>query len=130
MSAERVAMRAALAALEGRTTDAHMGYREALDRWRDLGLDWDEALTGLEMATVLDRGEPDVAAAIGRSREIFERLRARPFLERLAAIDECSRPVRPAAGRVHRGQRGTEPPHPTDGVRPPGHPPASRGTSR
>ena len=92
VSAERVAMRAGLAALEGRTTDAHMGYREALDRWRDLGLEWDEGLTGLEMAVVLDRTEPDVAAAIGRSREIFERLRARPYMERLAAIDDGTRP--------------------------------------
>jgi hypothetical protein len=42
------------------------------------------------MATVLDRSEPDVAAAIDRSIEIFERLRARPFLERLAASNGAS----------------------------------------
>ncbi len=83
ISVERVAMRAGLAALEGRTTDAHTGYRDALDGWRDLGLVWDEALTGLEMATVLERGRLDVAAAIERSRELLEPLRARPFLERL-----------------------------------------------
>jgi hypothetical protein len=94
MSAERVTMHAALAALEGRTTDAHMGYREALDRWRDLGLEWDEAMMGLEMATVLDQSEPDVAAAMSRSREIFVRVRARPFLERLAATQGAAlRPV-------------------------------------
>jgi len=84
ISVERVALRAGLAALEGRATDAHAGYRDALDSWRDLGLEWDEALTGLEMATVLDHRQPDVAAAIARSREIFQRLRARPFLERLS----------------------------------------------
>jgi len=87
ISTERIAMRAGLAALEGRTADAHAGYREALEQWRDLDLEWDEAMTGLEMATVLDRGQPDVAAAIDRSREILERLRARPFLERLARLD-------------------------------------------
>jgi len=87
ISVERVAMRAGLAALEGRTAEAHAGYQDVLDSWRELGLEWDEAMTGLEMATVLDRSEPDVAAAIDRSVEIFERLRARPFLERLTASD-------------------------------------------
>jgi tetratricopeptide (TPR) repeat protein len=83
ISAERVIMRAGLAALEGRMAEAHAGYRGALEQWRELGLDWDEAMTGLEMATLLDRDQPDVAAAIIRSRDVFERLRARPFLERL-----------------------------------------------
>jgi hypothetical protein len=87
ISLERVAMRAGLAALDGRTADAHSGYRDAVAGWRDLGLEWDEAMTGLEMAVVLDRGRPDVVAAIERSREILDRLRARPFLDRLAAID-------------------------------------------
>jgi hypothetical protein len=87
ISVERVAMRSGLAALEGRTTEAHAGYRDALERWRDLGLGWDEAMTGVEMATVLDRREPDVAEAIGRSIEILERLRARPFIDRLTATD-------------------------------------------
>ncbi len=39
ISVERVAMRAGLAALEGRTTDAHAGYQDVLDSWRELGLD-------------------------------------------------------------------------------------------
>jgi tetratricopeptide (TPR) repeat protein len=93
ISVERVAMRAGLAALDGHTAEAHAGYHDVLDKWRELGLAWDEGMTGLEMATVLDRSEPDVAAAIGRSIEIFERLRARPFLERLAASDGGSRAV-------------------------------------
>ncbi len=83
ISAERVILRAGFAALEGRLAEAHAGYRDAIESWRDLGLDWEEALAGLDMATVLDRDQPDVATAIIRSREIFERLRARPFLERL-----------------------------------------------
>jgi len=41
------------------------------------------------MATVLDRDQPDVVAAITRSREILERLGARPFLERLARADDA-----------------------------------------
>ncbi len=95
ISVERVAMRAGLAALEGRTTDAHAGYQDVLDSWRELGLEWDEAMTGLEMATVLDRSEPDVAAAIDRSVDIFERLRARPFLERLTPSDGAAGTIVP-----------------------------------
>ncbi|HEY4189409.1 MAG TPA: hypothetical protein VGM28_03230, partial [Candidatus Limnocylindrales bacterium] len=87
ISVERVAMRAGLAALDGHAADAHAGYRDVLDSWRELGLAWDEAMTGLEMATVLDRSEPDVAAAIDRSIEIFDRIRARPFLERLQRLE-------------------------------------------
>jgi class 3 adenylate cyclase/tetratricopeptide (TPR) repeat protein len=90
ISTERVAMRAGLAALEGRMTDALAGYRDALEQWRDLGLDWDEAMTGLEMATTLDPNQPEVAAAIQRSREILERLQARPFLERLAPTGDSA----------------------------------------
>ncbi len=87
ISVERVTLRAGLAALEGRTVEAHAGYRDALEAWRALGLDWDEALTGLDMATVLDLGQPDVAAAVARAREVFQRLRARPFLERLTTAE-------------------------------------------
>ncbi|MFL5675942.1 MAG: ATP-binding protein, partial [Chloroflexota bacterium] len=96
ISVERVTMRAALAALEGRTADALAGYREALDGWRELGLAWDEAMTGLEMASVLDRSDPEVDAAVRRSIEVFERLRARPFLERLVPADPAT--ARPAVG--------------------------------
>ena len=118
ISVERVAMRAGLAALEGRTTDAHAGYQDVLDSWRELGLEWDEAMTGLEMATVLNRSEPDVAAAIDRSVDIFERLRARPFLERLTPSDGAAGTIVPGAISSDRGQRDTEPPTRLTGVRP------------
>ncbi|MFL5707966.1 MAG: AAA family ATPase [Chloroflexota bacterium] len=87
ISIERMAMRSGLAALEGRTPDAHSGYRDVLEGWRDLGLDWDEAMTGLDMAVLLASGEPDVIAAVARAREILERLRAQPFLDRLAEMN-------------------------------------------
>ncbi|MEP7378045.1 MAG: hypothetical protein ABI725_00625, partial [Chloroflexota bacterium] len=45
----------------------------------------DEALTGVDMALLLDPSEPEVAAAIGASREILERLGAKPYLDRLEA---------------------------------------------
>lgn len=78
-------IRAGLAALDDRLDDALPRYRDALRAWRDLGLAWDEALTGIDMATLLDPGDPDVRAAAGRSREILVRLEAAPFIERLDA---------------------------------------------
>ena len=60
-------------------------YREALRGWRATHAVWDEALTGLDMALLLDPADPEVAAVIESTREILERLGAKPYLERLNA---------------------------------------------
>ena len=78
-------IRAGIAALDGRTAEALPVYREALRAWRDLGLAWDEALCELDMATLLDRSDPEVGAAAESAREIFVRLGATPFIARLDA---------------------------------------------
>jgi len=65
-------------------------YGEALQGWRDLGLAWDEALCGLDMALLLDPGEPDVRAAAEAAREILVRLEAAPLVARLDAASPCS----------------------------------------
>jgi class 3 adenylate cyclase/tetratricopeptide (TPR) repeat protein len=83
LEADRTTIRAGIAALEGRTADALALYREARRAWRDLGLPWDEALCGIDMAVVLDPTEPDVRAAAEAAREVLTRLGAKPFLERL-----------------------------------------------
>jgi class 3 adenylate cyclase/tetratricopeptide (TPR) repeat protein len=85
VEADRRTMRAGIAALEGRTAEALSLYREALHAWRDLGLAWDEALCGLDMATLLDPAEPEVHAAAESAREILVRLEAAPFIARLDA---------------------------------------------
>jgi tetratricopeptide (TPR) repeat protein len=85
IEADRTTMRAGIAALEGRMADALSLYREALRAWRDLGLAWDEALCGLDMALLLDPAEPEVRAAVEASREILVRLEAAPFIARLDA---------------------------------------------
>jgi class 3 adenylate cyclase/tetratricopeptide (TPR) repeat protein len=85
LEADRMTIRAGLAALEGRTADALALYREALRAWRDLGLAWDEALCGIDMAMVLDPAEVGGQAAVEIARGILSRLGARPFLERLEA---------------------------------------------
>ena len=81
----RATIRAGIAALEGRSADAFALYRDALREWRDLGLAWDEALCGLDMATLLDPADPEVRAAADAAREILVRLEAVPFLARLDA---------------------------------------------
>lgn len=60
-------------------------YRDALRTMRDLGLDWDEALCSVDMATLLGPADPEVRAAAERAREILARLGAKPLLERLEA---------------------------------------------
>ena len=91
---------AGCAALEGASIDAMAGYRRALGAWRDLGLPWDEALTAIDMAILLDPAEPEVRAAADAAREILTRLGAKPFLARLdAAMQRRSSTAVPEATR-------------------------------
>ena len=86
LTADRLVARAGIDALEGRVPASLAGYREALRMYRQLGLCFDEAAAGADMATLLapqDRDVPDIAAAIASARETLQRLGARPFLGRL-----------------------------------------------
>jgi len=93
----RATILAALAALEGRKAESHRLYAEALDSWREVGLVWDEALTGLDMVMMLDSGDARVHAVATRTRETLERLGAKPFVERLDAALARSGDQGPAA---------------------------------
>jgi tetratricopeptide (TPR) repeat protein len=79
----RAGVRGGVAALEGRTAEAIAQFRIAREGFRDIGLPWEEALVGIDMATLLDPREPEVTVAATRSREIMIALRAQPFLDRL-----------------------------------------------
>ena len=81
----RLTIRAGLAALDGNVADALAQYGEALRGWRELRLPWDEALTSIDMAILVDPTLPEVQAAGASGREILSRLRASPFLVRLDA---------------------------------------------
>ncbi len=86
LEADRSAMAAGVAALEGRGPEALAGYREALRAYRQLGLAFEEAAAAVDMATLLptpEREAQDVVSAIAAARETLERLGARPFLTRL-----------------------------------------------
>jgi class 3 adenylate cyclase/tetratricopeptide (TPR) repeat protein len=94
IDARRTSIRAGLAALDGRSADALPLYRDAIRRFRDLGLPVDEAFTAIEMASLLDPAEPEVAVAVESAREILVRLEAAPFIARLdAAIARSSDPA-------------------------------------
>jgi class 3 adenylate cyclase/tetratricopeptide (TPR) repeat protein len=74
---------AAIAALEGRAAEALTLYQRARAVRRELGLRFEEALLGVDMATVLDTTLPEVAEAIEQSRTVLAELGAKPFLARL-----------------------------------------------
>lgn len=96
----RMTIRAGLAALEGRPPDALAQYREALLGWRGFGLRWDEALTGIDMATLLDPSVPEVRLAAESAREILVRLDAKPYLARLDAAMARSTSAEPSTSRT------------------------------
>jgi tetratricopeptide (TPR) repeat protein len=99
--AERLAIRAGLAALEGRPTDALRLYSESLQAFREYGSPFSVAQVTIEMATVLDPSTPEVAAAIETATGILSRLRARAFLDQLeAAAQRQPSPARAEPARA------------------------------
>jgi class 3 adenylate cyclase/tetratricopeptide (TPR) repeat protein len=110
IDADRTTILAGIAALEGRTTEALTGYRQALGVWRDLGLVWDEALCAIDMASVLDPSDPEVASAAGAGRTVLLRLGATPFLDRLDAAITRPRPAERAHERAAEGAPRTSAP--------------------
>jgi hypothetical protein len=82
---ERRAMEAALLALDGRRSEAVAAYRGILDGWRDLGCQFDFALTAID-AALLHADDAVLTAYIADARRILVALGARPFVERLDAV--------------------------------------------
>jgi hypothetical protein len=108
VEADRACLGAGIAALEGRPAEALAGYREALRAYRQLGLAFDEALAGIDMATVLptpERDAADVVAALQAARETLTRLGAAPFLARLEAVVGAPTAVPPTVDRDRASSR-------------------------
>jgi hypothetical protein len=76
--------KAALAAVDGRRSEALTGFLDAIRRWRDVGLDVEAASCALNLVTLLGPSEPLARAAADDAAALFERLGAEPFQERLA----------------------------------------------
>ena len=105
VAAARIAtIEAGIAALEGRPAEALSLYRTGLRGWRDTHSRWDEALTGIDMAMLLDPKDPEVADVITSTRAILESLRAAPYVAILdrAAARQSPEPARkrPSAAEV------------------------------
>jgi tetratricopeptide (TPR) repeat protein len=79
--AVRAEGQASLAALAGHRAEAAAGFREAVRQWREAGLEFEVALCELNFVRLVGGREADAAA--GDAREIFLRLGAEPFLDRL-----------------------------------------------
>ena len=92
VDARRTTLQAALAALEGRAAEALVLYRDALREWRELRQPWDEALTGIDMAILLDPAQAEVRRVADATREILTRDGAVPYIAHLdAALREPRR---------------------------------------
>jgi class 3 adenylate cyclase/tetratricopeptide (TPR) repeat protein len=89
MGCFRATVEASLFALDDRLEEATRSFGRAIEGWRSLGTVLDLALCQLDFFTLLGPEHPDALAAAHESREIFARLGAKPFLERLAAAQSA-----------------------------------------
>jgi class 3 adenylate cyclase len=74
------------AAMSGSRADALSLFDRAMRAWRGVELRLQEALVGIDMATLLDPSLPEVQSAVSTSRAILTELGGRPFLERLDGL--------------------------------------------
>jgi class 3 adenylate cyclase/tetratricopeptide (TPR) repeat protein len=75
---------AALAALDGRPSEAMAGFVDAMRRWGELGLDFEAAVCALNLVTMLGPGTPEARAAGENAAGVFDRLESRPLHKLLA----------------------------------------------
>ena len=92
-----VAAQAGIDALDGHVDEAVAGYREAFTRLEAIHIEWLIALLGFEFMSLVGVDHPATREAAARSRTIFERIEARPWLAKLDAL-EAERPA--AAARL------------------------------
>jgi tetratricopeptide (TPR) repeat protein len=92
MAAVRLTGDAGLAALEQGHDEATTAYARALDAWRALDAPLDLALCALDRA-LLRGSDPVPEGEDDEAREIFTRLGATPFLDRLERAEAAARKV-------------------------------------
>ncbi len=104
IEAVRIWADAVVATLEGRRDAAISAFTESRAWMRDLGLDFELALTGLDMVLLLGAEEPQARSAAEEARVILVGLRATPYLARLeAALSGASpAPSEPTAPPTER----------------------------
>ena len=100
------ALRAGIAAVEGRRDDALGLYRASLSGYRSYGMKFALALTVLDMAKLLGGDDPAVKSVVPEARGILEELGATPLISQL---DELAGPVAKASAPERAGD-GVEAP--------------------
>ncbi len=85
VTASRIASRAGISALEGRIDDAVAGYRQAFNWFRSNGDHFLLAGIELDMIVVIGANQPAAREAAAEARPILERIKARAWLEVIAA---------------------------------------------
>ncbi|MGH3073622.1 MAG: ATP-binding protein, partial [Gaiellales bacterium] len=81
----RTSARAGLAAFEGRIDEAVAGFGAALAMMRAVSANMDYALTALDLLVLVGADHPATREPAAEARKIFERVGARPYLDRLDA---------------------------------------------
>jgi hypothetical protein len=89
IAATRLTAEAGIATLEGRRDDTAKAYEAAFAAWRALGSPLDLALCALDRAVLRGEGSAVPPEEL-EAREIFTRLGAQPFLERLERATEAA----------------------------------------
>jgi tetratricopeptide (TPR) repeat protein len=82
---DRVFASAAVAAIEGRTTEAASGFRMAHEGYVNLGLHYDAAQSLVQALTLLP-GHPELLPLVPEARSLLESLDARPWLAMLDGV--------------------------------------------
>lgn len=93
VSADRIAARAGIAALEGHTDSSVTGYRDALARQRHIDADLAVALTGLDFVLLIGADDPATREAEAESRAILERVKATFYLDELEGAIRAGAPA-------------------------------------
>lgn len=83
-AAARQEIEAVEAAMDGRTAESLTGFADAFARWRELGLEFEAAMCGLDMVMLLGTSSSEAREISDQSAATFERVGAKPLLERLA----------------------------------------------
>jgi len=83
LDAARVAIRAAIDALEGRRAESVAGFRDSMARLVGRGLRLTQMAVGIDIAATLGAGSPETAVLVDEARAVMTELRAGALLDRL-----------------------------------------------
>ena len=106
VDARLLTMNAWIAAVDDRTAEALGLFQNALAAWRALDVVWDEAMTGIDVVTLLDATRSEVIAIANSKHSRAARCRAVPCTARRSAGgDDDREAARWSCGRLESSYR-------------------------